>query len=157
MRSLACRRLCLVLMATVGDEPAWKDRRTSQNHQAIPLPSPHIVESAPMIAQLIRELGLDVAEVIQPSQDVVRELARRSYGVFHVADAAGSRYIPAQDFVRKYNVRSVVGFGGMLPNGEMIAMILFARVAIPLDVADRFRTLALELNDALGRYAGRVF
>src|SRR5579884_2013583 len=46
---------CLVLLATVGDEPAWNDRRMSQNHQAIPLPSPHIVEGAPMIAQLIRE------------------------------------------------------------------------------------------------------
>jgi hypothetical protein len=148
---------CLVLLATVGDEPAWNDRRSSQNHQAIPLPSPHIVESAPMIAQLIRELGLDVAEVIQPSQGVVRELAGRSYGVFHVAEAAGSPYIPAQDFVSRYGVRSVVGFGGRLPTGELIAMILFARVPVAIDVADRFRTLALELNEALGRYRRRAF
>jgi hypothetical protein len=148
---------CLVLLATVGDEPAWNDRRSSQNHQAIPLPSPHIVESAPMIAQLIRELGLDLAEVIQPSQGVVRELAGRSYGVFHVAEAEGSPYIPAQDFVTRYGVKSVVGFGGTLPTGELIAMILFSKVAIAMDVADRFRTLALELNEGLGRFAGRAF
>jgi hypothetical protein len=149
---------CLVLLATVGDEPAWNDRRTSKNHQAIPLPSRHIVESAPMIAQLIRELGLDVSEVIQPSRGVVRELAGKTYGVFHVDDAKGSPYIPAQDFVERYRVRSVVGFGGTLPTGELIAMIVFSRAAIPIDVADRFRTLALDLREGLARFASdRVF
>jgi hypothetical protein len=27
---------CLTLLATVGDEPEWNDRRRSRNHQAIP-------------------------------------------------------------------------------------------------------------------------
>jgi hypothetical protein len=72
--------------------------------------------------------------------------------VFHVPEAQGSPYIPAQDFVERYNVRSVVGFGGTLPNGELIAMIFFSRLPIAIDVADRFRTLALELNESLARF-----
>jgi hypothetical protein len=144
---------CLVLLATVGDEPGWNDRRASKNHQAIPLPSKEIVERAPMIAQLIRELGIDVSEIIQPTRGVVRELAGKSYGVFHVAEATGSRYIPAQDFVQQHDVRSVVGFGGTLPDGEMIAMIVFSRVPIGIDVADRFRTMARDLHDGLARFA----
>lgn len=149
---------CLVLLATFGVEPEWNDRRASKNHQAIPLPSRHIVERAPMVAQLIRELGLDVSQVIQPSPGLIRELAGRSYGVFHVAEAHGSRYIPAQDFVERYGIQSVVGFGGTLPNGELIAMIFFSRVPVPIDVADRFRTLALELNESLARFGtGQTF
>jgi hypothetical protein len=149
---------CLVLIATFGVEPEWNDRRTSRNHQAIPLPSRHIVERAPMVAQLIRELGLDVSQVIQPSPGLIRELAGRSYGVFHVAEAHGSPYIPAQDFVERYAIQSVVGFGGTLPNGELIAMIFFSRVPVAIDVADRFRTLALELNESLARFAtGQTF
>ncbi len=149
---------CLVLLASLGVEPEWNDRRTSRNHQAIPLPSRHIVERAPMVAQLIRELGLDLTQVIQPSPGLIRELAGKSYGVFHVAEAQGSPYIPAQDFVERYAVRSVVGFGGTLPNGELIAMILFSRVAITIDVADRFRTLALDLNESLSRFSpGQTF
>lgn len=106
-----------------------------------------------MVAQLIRELGLDVAEIVQPAQGVVRELAGRSYGVFHVADALGSKYIPAQDFVQRYGVRSVVGFGGALPTGDLAAMIVFSRIPIPIDIADRFRTLALDLTESFARFA----
>jgi hypothetical protein len=143
---------CLVLLATVGDEPAWNDRRMSKNHQAIPLPSRHIVESAPMVAQLIRELGLDLAEIIQPAQGVVRELAGRTYGVFHVADALGSPYIPAQDFVQRHGVRSVIGFGGAVSSGDLAAMIVFSRVPIAIDVADRFRALALDVTESFARF-----
>src|SRR6476620_6705320 len=87
---------CLTLVATVGDEAAWNERHLSSGHQAIPLVSQKMVERAPMIAQLIRQFGLDLADVVQPSPDVMRDLAGKTYGVFHVENAAGSPYIPAQ-------------------------------------------------------------
>jgi hypothetical protein len=144
---------CLTLLATVGDEPEWNDRRASENHQAIPLPSPHVVERAPMIAQLIREFGMDLGSVVRPSADVVRALGGKSYGVFHVENAAGSPYIPAQaGFVDRYGIRSVVGFGGVLPTGDLFGVILFARVHVPVGSADRFRPLALDLRNCLVDY-----
>jgi hypothetical protein len=143
---------CLTLLATAGDQPEWNDRARSRSHQAIPMPTPQIVERAPMIAQLIRELGFDIAQVIRPGRGVVRELAGRDYGVFFVQEAAGNPYIPAQDdFVAPYGIRSVLGFGGALPNGELMAIILFCRMRIEADVADRFRTLA---HEAIGAFAG---
>ena len=147
---------CLTLIATVGDEPAWNSRHRSRGHRAIPLPSPEIVEKAPMIAQLIRQFGLDIADVVRPSPDVVRELGGKTYGVFHVEHAAGSPYIPAQDdFVAPFGVRSVLGFGGSLRAGDLFAVVLFARVPIAASVADRFRTLALEVKSAFFLFTER--
>jgi len=144
---------CLTLMASAGDRPEWNDRRRSAGHQAIPLPRPDIVEKAPMIAQLIRQFGLDLAQVVTASHDVVRDMEGRTYGVFFVEDASGSPYIPAQkDFVLPHGIRSVIGCGGALRGGDLFAVILFTRVLLTQDVADRFRTIALDIKSSLFFY-----
>jgi hypothetical protein len=138
---------CLTLLGSVGEEPQWNARFSSKGHQAIPLPSPRIVERAPMIAKLIRDFGLDLAHVLDPTPEVVRDLAGKTYGVFHVEEAVGSPVIPAQEeFVTRYGIRSVVGFGGSLASGDLFAVILFSRVSISPASADRFRTLALDVK-----------
>ena len=150
---------CLTLVGTVGQLPSWNSRQRSRGHQAIPLPSPEMVEKAPMISQLIKEFGMEITSVLEPSPEIIRELAGKRHGVFHVENADGSPYIPAQDdFVRKYGIRSVVGFGGMLGTGELFAVILFAVVPVSAAVADRFKTLALDVKAAFSRFReGNVF
>ena len=141
---------CLTLLATAGDEPAWNSRSASRGHQAIPLPSVRMVEQAPMIAELVRSMGLDVSAVVSPHPELVHTLSGKTYNVFHVPEAEGSPYIPAQDeFVRPYGVRSVVGFGGILVTGDFYAVILFSRVPVTAEGADRFRNLALDLKLAI--------
>ena len=54
---------CLTLLASTGDEPEWRDRHRSRGHQAIPLPSADIVEQAPMVAQLINQLGVPLPQL----------------------------------------------------------------------------------------------
>ncbi|MGI8402932.1 MAG: hypothetical protein ACR2NS_15205, partial [Gemmatimonadaceae bacterium] len=145
---------CLTLMATIGETAAWNSRFLSRGHRAIPLPSPEIVEKAPMISQLIKEFGLNLSSLLRPSPDVVRELAGKRHGVFHVEEAVGSPYIPAQkEFVERYGIRSVLGFGGLLPNGDLFAVILFATVPVSAASADRFRTLALDVKSGFSRFA----
>jgi hypothetical protein len=150
---------CLVLLATAGEEPAWNSRHRSRGHQAIPLPSEQIVERAPMIAQLIRQLGLDIATVLSPHSELLGELQGKTYNVFYVPRAPGSDAIPAQDdFVRPYGIRSVLGCGGMNITGELYALILFSRAEIPRETADRFRNIALDLKMAISAFAeNRVF
>jgi len=98
---------CLTLMATVGATASWSSRLLSRGHRAIPLPSPEIVEKAPMISQLIKEFGLELTSVLQPSAEVVKDLAGKRHGVFHVENAVGSPYIPAQEeFVLRYGAFS---------------------------------------------------
>lgn len=141
---------CLTLMASVGDRPEWCDRRRSAGHQAIPLPRPEFVERAPMIAQLLKQFGLDLADVVTPRPDVVRDLEGRTYGVFFVENALGSPYIPAQqEFVVPNGIRSVLGCGASLRGGDLFAIIMFSRVPISQEAADRFRTIALDMKSSL--------
>ncbi len=145
---------CLTLMATVGESAAWNSRHLSRGHRAIPLPSPEIVEKAPMISQLIKELGLELSTVLQPSPEIVKELAGKRHGVFHVENALGSPYIPAQqEFVVAHGIRSVLGLGGMLFTGDLFAVILFSTVHVPAAAADRFKTLALDVKSAFSRFS----
>jgi len=141
---------CLTLMATTGDQPAWNSRRTSAGHQTIPLPGAQVVVKAPMISQLILQLGLDVNAVVQPAPALLLQLDKQTYNVFHVVDARNSPYIPAQqEFVIPYSVRSVLGFGGMFPTGNMFAVLMFTRVEVPRTTAEMFRTAALTAKIAL--------
>jgi len=148
---------CLTLLATVGENAEWNSRANSAGHKAIPLPSEDFVGNIPMIARLISQLGMDVSAVINPDPAFLVDLHEHNYNVFHVAEAVGSPYIPAQnDFVVPYGVRSVVGFGGMLSSGELYTVILFARAQISHETAELFRPLALSVKAAIEPFAGKA-
>lgn len=150
---------CLTLLATRGEEDAWCSRHRSRDHRAIPLPSTEAVPRFPMIAQLIEQLGVDVAVVVAPDPGIFVDQHRRTFNVFHVPRAAGSPHVPAQeDFVAPHGVASALGFGGLLPNGDLFTVILFTRVEIDRTTAQLFRPLALSAKLALLPFAdGPVF
>jgi hypothetical protein len=148
---------CLVLLATRGREPAWNDRRQSEGHQAIPLPSVEFVRRLPMVAALIEQLGLDLADVVEPKADRAVDLAQRAYDVFHVEQARGNAFVPAQEFVERYGVAAALGFGGVLFTGDFFSVVLFSRVPIDEPVADRLRVLSLATRVALLPFSRRVF
>lgn len=149
---------CLVLLATAGENPAWGSRRTSRGHKAIPLPSEEAVAQAPMVLNLIRQLGLDVSMVVKPDPRLLLDMEQRTFNVFHVPEALGSPYIPAQEeFVVPYGIRSVLGFGGLLPSGEMFAVIMFFKVPVSKEVADLFKALSLNVKMAVLPFERAVF
>ena len=144
---------CLTLLATVGEQAAWNSRHTSTGHKAIPLPSATVIEQAPMIAQLIRQFGMEITDVVNPRNDALTGNDGKSYNVFHVEQAKGSPSIPAQkEFVERYNIRSVLGFGGLLRTGDLFAIIMFSKRHIPVESAQRFKTLALDAKAAFFPY-----
>jgi hypothetical protein len=150
---------CLTLLATAGAQPEWNERRRSAGHLALPLPSPESVSRSPMIAQLIRQLGVEIGSLLSADPELLTDSHQHTFNVFHVERAKGSPFIPAQlSFVEPWEVESVVGFGGLLPPGELFATILFSRTPVSRDTADLFRTLALNVKVALLPFAGdRVF
>ena len=151
------RMKCLTLLATRGDQPDWNSRHTSRGHAAIPLPSAKMVENAPMIAQLITQLGLEIGVVVKATPDTIVDLAQKNYNVFYIPEAKGSPYIPAQsEFVIPFRIRSVLGFGGMLPSGNLFAVIMFAKVAISRETADMFANVALAVKLAVLPFDGRT-
>jgi hypothetical protein len=122
---------CLTLLATAGDQLDWQSRQTSGGHKAIPLIDEEFIARAPMISQLIQQFGLEVKTVLQPDPEVLVDMERRTFNVFYVPEALGSSHIPAQqEFVIPYHIRSVLGFGGMLPCGNLFAIILFTKIRI---------------------------
>jgi len=141
---------CLTLLASAGILPEWNHRQGSQGHQAIPLVSEEMVARSPMIAQLIHQLGLEIRNVLTPDPDLLTDLEQRTYNVFHVQDAVDSPYVPAQEeFIVPYGVQSVLGFGGVLPSGNLMAVILFSKLRIDRDTADMFKSLALNVKIAM--------
>ena len=141
---------CLTLVATRGIESQWNDRRLSKNHQTIPLPSEDVIEQSPMIAQLVRQFGLELGSVIEADPELIMDLDQKTFNVFHVEEALGSPYIPAQEeFVAPYGIRSAIGFGGMFSSGDLFACILFSRVPVTREVADLFGPIALSTKLAL--------
>ena len=147
---------CLTLLATAGDEPNWNTVSASQGHRAIPLHSEQILDQSPMISQLVHQFGIDASTVLRPHTDLLVDVEQTTFNVFHVADAKGSPYVPAQEtFVIPYRIQSVLGFGGMLPTGELFAVILFSKVEIPRQTAEMFRTLALSVKVAILPFSNR--
>ncbi|HXH89605.1 MAG TPA: hypothetical protein VNI55_13485 [Gaiellaceae bacterium] len=135
---------CLALLGTAGDEPAWNNRVLSAGHRAIPLPSEQFVARLPMVAQLITQLGLDLGVVVAaPSGSKAAELSQRTNDVFHVEQAAGSPYLPAQEeFVLPHKIASAVGFGGILLTGDFFSILLFSHVPVRDTVARTLKILA---------------
>ncbi|GAC1395186.1 MAG: hypothetical protein NVSMB68_12220 [Thermoanaerobaculia bacterium] len=141
---------CLVLLASAGQEPSWNSRHKSRGHKCIPLVSEKMVEEAPMIAQLIKQIGLKISNVLQPDPALMLDHKQASYNVFYVPDADGSPFIVAQDeFVRRYKVASVIGFGGLASAGDLIATILFSKVRISAEVAELFKVIGLNARIAM--------
>jgi hypothetical protein len=150
---------CLTLLATVGDKPEWNSREHSRGHKSIPLPTVDFVSKIPMIARLINQFGLDINAVVRPDPNLLADLERRTYNAFHVAEAVGSPYIPAQkEFVLAYKVRSVLGFGGMLGGpGDLYAVILFSKVTIEHKTCELFSPVGLDLKLSLQPFVRNVF
>lgn len=141
---------CLTLLATAGDQPQWNDRTQSQGHQVIPLSSVEVVKQAPMISQLIQQLGLSIHHVIAPDPALIMDLQEQTYNVFHIPQALDSPFIPAQtEFVKPFQVQSVLGFGGILPSGSLMAIILFSKYPISREIAELFKPLALNAKMAV--------
>lgn len=148
---------CLTLLGTAGLLPAWNDRRTSERHQVIPLSDEELVTRLPMVAGLLGGLGIEPASVVRPDPADNQARAGRRYDLFFVPEAANSPSVPDAGFVERYGIRSTLGFGGVLPSGELFAVLLFTRVALTQAVADLLRTLALTVQALVMPHTYRVF
>lgn len=146
---------CLTLLATVGEKPEWNSRANSSSHRAIPLPSETVVAQFPMVSQLINQLGLEVSSVLKPDPDLMVELEKKAYNVFYIPEAVGSQYVPAQEeFVVPFGIRSVLGLGGMLPTGNLFAVIMFTKVPITVAVSRLFRVIPMLIKMAVLPFDG---
>ncbi|MDP9132083.1 MAG: PAS domain-containing protein, partial [Nitrospirota bacterium] len=141
---------CMTLLASAGTVAEWNDPSRSSRFRVIPLGSPEEVDRLPMFSQLFRQLGVSLPLLAQSEHHLLLDRQEHTFNVFHILQAQGSPYVPAQEeFVLKHGIRSVLGFGAPLPNGELFSVILFSKDVIPETTAQLFKPLALCAQIAL--------
>jgi hypothetical protein len=122
----------LSLLGTRGVTAEWNDRTRSRGHTGIPLVSAHFIQSIPMVARLLKELGLELEWISrQDSSAIASTLGGSLAGLFFVSDAStatdaqGRHIIPARDFVASHGIKTVFGIGGAYIGGTIVVLILF--------------------------------
>jgi hypothetical protein len=143
----------LSLLGTRGGVPRWNSRHLSEGHVGIPLASADFVDAIPMIASLVKQLGLAIDRAQDVETAIVTQSLGKIAGVFYVDDAAtavdskGRRIIAARDFVQEHGVRTVFGFGGAYGlTGTFVVAVLFTRDSVGRGQAERFMRLANQLK-----------
>ena len=141
---------CWTLLAAAGTEPQWNSRHTAAENIAIPLVSTQLVAQMPAISEIIRQFGLDIPTFLGIERERCLQLEAAVLNIFHVAEAKGSPFIAEQDsLIIPYQVKSVLGFGGLLRSGSLFAVLMFLKVKIPESRAELFKHLALSVKTAL--------
>lgn len=139
--------LVLNLLGTAGDEPDWMDVSKSKGHTGIPLASSTFIGSIPMMSRLLHQLGAGIDWIDQKDMSIIARALGMMGGVFYVEDAAsevdaqGRKVISAQEFVKRYGVKSAFGFGGGYAGTQtFIVLVNFLREKIDQRTAERFLT-----------------
>ena len=144
---------CLTLLASTGAISGWNNPALSSRFRVIPLAGPEALAQLPMFAQLFAQFHVDVPGIQDTSTSLLLDQRAPAFTTFHVPHAVNSPYVPGQqDFVIPFGVQSVFGCGGLLPTGDMFALVLFAKVPVTKDTADLFRTIALSVKLALAPF-----
>jgi hypothetical protein len=161
----------LSLLGTHGAQAAWRDRYQSEGHLGIPLVTAGFVESIPMVARLMSDMGIGADWFDKFEPDILVKNLGRAAGVFYVRDARtwldgrNRKIVTAQDFVAAQDIRTVFGLGGSYLNGSFITMILFTRETIEQSQAEAFMllvntfktlTLSLVMDGAIFPQAGHA-
>jgi hypothetical protein len=139
--------IMLTLLGTAGVQPEWNDRLQSRGHLGIPLMSASFVANLPMVAALMKDMGIDLEWLDRQDSSFVVKAVGRIARVFFVSDARtvtddqGRKVVPAADFVEAHGVRTVFGLGGAYLDGTFLAMILFTRETLEKRQAEAFQPL----------------
>jgi hypothetical protein len=137
----------LSLLGSRGALPAWNDRASSTGHLAIPLLSKELVEGAPMIAQLLADLEVDLACLDDGRPIASRRMLGSTNQCFYVSNAKEARdsrgrfIIPSQDFVARHAIDTVFGMAGAYLDGTIVVAISFTSESLDKLTVDRFPSI----------------
>ncbi|MEO1288936.1 MAG: hypothetical protein AAFV93_14310 [Chloroflexota bacterium] len=144
----------LALMGTYGYEHNWRDRLKSQGHRVLPTGA----FETPMLSETFRQINLNVDAYIEGDSLVPNFLQETDehYKYFYVPKASGSPYIDVQDeFVERYGIESVVGFGLVLISGAFYVCLSFSRIPISKQMALNYVQISPYLSTLLAAYETR--
>ena len=91
---------CLVLLASAGIVSGWNDSSRSSRFRVIPLGTAEDLDRLPMFSQLFAQLGVPLPRPAGPDSSLLLDSQEHCFNVFHILQAEGSPYIPAQKRIR---------------------------------------------------------
>lgn len=154
------------LLGSSGRRAAWNDRHQSMHHLAIPLTQASFIQTIPMIARLMSDMGTGLDWVEKQKSRIVVKTFGTMARMLHVEDAASARtsdgfqLIPDQDFVRANGIKTVLGIGGAYLNRSVVTAILFTNETIArkkvekfMPIINTFKTATMKLVNE-GKYFG---
>ncbi len=143
------------ILATRGHVADWNDPMRSRDHVAIPLLSDEFVASIPMIACLLKALGLPLTWLGDSASTADLRIIGSEVGSFlvadpvHAVDEQGRRIIPDRPFVDQHSVRSVFAVGGVVFGGSVLTLIFFSTEPLASRNARAFMPLVSHVKGLL--------
>lgn len=144
---------CLTLLASTGAVEGWNNPAQSTRFRVIPLDGPEALAKLPMFSQLFTQFHIDLPFLNSARSSLLVDRHETTCNAFHLPQALNSPFVPEQkDFIIPFGIQSTLGFGGLLHTGELLAVILFTKVAVPRETADLFKTFALSTKLSLAPF-----
>ncbi|MEK0179093.1 histidine kinase [Microcoleus anatoxicus] len=147
---------CWTLLASAGKEPQCNYADEAPNI-VIPLVNEELVAQMLPISERILELGLDIPTVLGIADEKMLEMELKLLNIFYICSAQNSPFIAEQNsLVIPYEVKSVLGIGGLLPSGSLFMVELFFNIKISFKIAEVLNILAVAVKTALLPFDGEV-
>ncbi|WP_377476420.1 MAG: histidine kinase [Microcoleus anatoxicus] len=147
---------CWTLLASAGKEPQCNYADEAPNI-VIPLVNEELVAQMLPISERILELGLDIPTVVGIADEKMLEMEPKLLNIFYIGSAPNSPFIAEQNsLVIPYEVKSVLGIGGLLPSGSLFMVELFFNIKISFKIAELLNILAVAVKTALLPFDGEV-
>jgi len=111
--------------------------------------------SSPIVMQMLSAFGVIKEIPALPKAELLVDGDQKQYNVFYIPDAQTSLLFAQQgEFVERFGIKSVIGYGGLLPSGRIFACLMFAKVLIPTQTAQLFKPFALNTKLAVLPFDG---
>lgn len=147
---------CWTLLASAGKEPQSNYADEAPNI-VIPLVNEALVAQMPPISERILQLGLDIPTVLGIADEKMLKMEPKLLNIFYISSARNSPFIAEQNsLVIPYEVKSVLGIGGLLPSGSLFMVEILLNIEISLNIAEQLNILAVAVKTALLPFDGEV-
>ncbi len=147
---------CWTLLASAGKEPQCNYVDEAPNI-VIPLVNEELVAQMPPISERILQLGLDIPTVLGIADEKMLKMEPKLLNIFYIPSAQNSQFIAEQNsLIIPYQLKSVLGIGGLLPSGSLFMVEILFNIEIPLNLAEKLNVLAVAVKTALLPFDGEV-
>lgn len=142
----------LALAGCASDEAGWSHRLEAPDWQLITAGATMHPMAREAFSQLHISPGVSGEELADDGTGTLLIRASMLMHTFYVPDAVNSTAIPSIDFIRQYNIHSIVGIGTPFRSGSAYILLGMAGVSINAEAAKKFSKISPFISSLLDGY-----